>query len=255
LDPGALESALAAFLGEIEQVPPLYSALKSGGRALHARVRAGERVAAPRARRIRIDRLAAAPLAWGAAPAIGDVSATRASDAATGDVPGAVAASAADGLIYEARLAVQCSSGTYVRALARDLAERIGTVAHVRELRRLSVGPFTVAEALAPAVLGCAAELRRARRPLETVLPHVPRIVVSADEAEDLRNGRQPPADWQARYVTAAGVGAAELLQVHDPADRLVAVCRREPTTAIWRTAAVFPLAIAQARAEGNEES
>lgn len=103
-DPTALERALAAFRGEIEQIPPDYAAVKVGGRTAYARTRAGETVTlAPR--RVRIERF----------------------DVAAWDPP-------------VLRCLVVCSSGTYIRSLARDLGRSLGSAAHLAGLVRLAVG-------------------------------------------------------------------------------------------------------------------
>ena len=102
----AIEDALQAFLGETEQVPPMYSALKHQGRRLYELAREGLSVER-KARRIVIHRLEL--LAW------------RRPD-----------------LEFE----VLCSKGTYVRTLAMDIAGRLGSCAHLTALRRLYVEPF-----------------------------------------------------------------------------------------------------------------
>lgn len=103
-----LVAALAARVGEHDQVPPMYSAIRQGGVRLYDRARAGEDV--PRApRRVRIDQLA---LVAFAPP--------------------------------RARVAIACSKGTYVRSLVADLGHDLGCGAHVAELRRTRAGPFTL---------------------------------------------------------------------------------------------------------------
>ena len=119
--------AASCFLGEIQQVPPMVSALKVGGRRLHELAREGRTVPRePRSVEIRSLEL-------------------------TGFSPGARPS---------ARFTVACSSGTYVRTLAADWGAALGGGAHLASLRRTAVGSFTVAEArsleemelLAPAV-------------------------------------------------------------------------------------------------------
>jgi tRNA pseudouridine55 synthase len=110
-------AGLAALTGEIRQVPSAVSAIKVDGRRSYARVRAGEQVELA-ARPVTVSRLALA--GWGRpAPELLDL-----------DVE------------------VDCSSGTYVRALARDLGRALGTGGHLTALRRTRVGPFTLADAL-----------------------------------------------------------------------------------------------------------
>jgi tRNA pseudouridine55 synthase len=107
----AVGSALAALVGEIDQVPSSVSAIKVDGRRAYARVRAGERVDLP-ARRVVVHEIAVTSLAL-----------------PTLDVD------------------VHCSSGTYVRSLARDLGAALGVGGHLTALRRTAVGPFSLAMA------------------------------------------------------------------------------------------------------------
>jgi tRNA pseudouridine55 synthase len=117
LDQGTLENALATLRGVIDQIPPQFAALKVGGRPAYARARAGEAVEL-RARRVQVHRLAVI-------------------SSATPDV----------------RLLVVCSSGTYVRAIARDLGRALGSAAHLAALRRLAVGALEVRDAITPDAL------------------------------------------------------------------------------------------------------
>jgi tRNA pseudouridine55 synthase len=106
----ALRAGLAAMVGEIDQVPSAVSAVKVSGQRAYARVRAGEEVRlAPR--RVRIEAL--------------DVSRVALPDVC---------------------ISVRCSSGTYVRAIARDLGAALGVGGHLTALRRTAVGPFTLAD-------------------------------------------------------------------------------------------------------------
>lgn len=110
--PDQVAAAAARFVGDIEQIPPMVSAVKVGGRRLHELARAGIEVErAPRP--VTIHRLAVAPTA--------------------------------DPRVYA--LEVECSSGTYVRTLAADLGTALGGGAHLRALRRTAIGPHTEAVA------------------------------------------------------------------------------------------------------------
>ncbi len=109
-----LERAAAAFVGDIEQVPPMVSALKVGGRRLYEMARAGEEIERA-ARPVHIGELAVEEFEPGAYP--------------------------------EATIRVACSTGTYIRTLAADLGSALGGCAHLGSLRRLRVGSFTLAEA------------------------------------------------------------------------------------------------------------
>jgi tRNA pseudouridine55 synthase len=112
LDPAAVAAAAARFVGEIEQIPPMVSAVKVDGRRLHELAREGQEVER-KPRPVRVDRF--------------DVEPTE------------------DPLVYRAH--IECSSGTYIRSLAADLGRALGGGAHLRNLRRTRVGPFPVADA------------------------------------------------------------------------------------------------------------
>ena len=113
LDATRIEAALVGFRGEIEQVPPMFSALKHQGRPLYRYARAGQTIArAPR--RVKVHDLSL--LEW--------------------EPPD------------RARLRIRCSKGTYIRSLAADLGGQLGVGAHLTELRRTASGPFALAQAL-----------------------------------------------------------------------------------------------------------
>jgi tRNA pseudouridine55 synthase len=120
LDAGALETAMDALRGPILQVPTAVSAIKVDGVRSYARVRAGEDVAlVPR-----------------------PVTVHRFDVVARGD-------KVVEGVsVVDLDVVVDCSSGTYVRALARDLGASLGSAGHLTALRRTRVGPFTLAEAV-----------------------------------------------------------------------------------------------------------
>ena len=103
-----IRAALEGFVGEIEQVPSTVSAIKVQGRPAYDRVRAGEQVELA-ARTVRVEEILVR------------------------DVRGA-----------DVDISVRCSSGTYIRAIARDLGERLGVGGHLVALRRTAVGPYTL---------------------------------------------------------------------------------------------------------------
>lgn len=109
-----VQAALAAFSGTISQVPPDFSAVRVQGKRAYARARAGETVEIP-PREVEITHLSMQPLG--------------------------------DGLW---NMNVACGSGTYIRSLARDIAVSVGSVAHLQELERTSVGAFTLDQACTP---------------------------------------------------------------------------------------------------------
>lgn len=120
VDGSVLGPALAALRGTIQQVPSAVSAIKVDGRRSYARVRAGEDVDLP-ARTVTVHRF---------------------------ETTGAPRVTSSGGaVLVDLDVLVACSSGTYVRALARDLGEALGTGGHLTALRRTEVGPFTLAHA------------------------------------------------------------------------------------------------------------
>lgn len=109
-----VRAAATRFVGDIQQVPPMVSALKVGGKRLHELARAGKEVERP-PRPVHIARLDIEEFEPGPYP--------------------------------RATVLVECSSGTYIRSLAFDLGRALGGPAHLAELRRLRVGPFTLDDA------------------------------------------------------------------------------------------------------------
>ena len=159
LDENTVCGALSAFHGDIEQVPPMVSAIRVDGERLHTRARRGEIVDRP-ARRVRIDNIML--------------------DRFT---PGDTA---------EVGFLVACSAGTYVRSIARDLGERLGVGGALASLRRVSNGPFVVEEAITvdalETALGSDEDALRSRliRPIDAL-----RRAVDVHQVED-------PADRRA---------------------------------------------------------
>jgi tRNA pseudouridine55 synthase len=154
----AIRAALPAFEGEIEQLPPAFSAIKIDGKRAYELARAGEEVVlAPR--KVLIHKLEY----------------LESPDADT------------------ARFRVTCGKGTYVRSLARDLAGALGTVGHVTELRRTRVGKFTLESAISLARLegfGHSPARFGALAPVETALDDIPVLAVTEEEASALKQGR-----------------------------------------------------------------
>lgn len=171
LPPAALGEAMAAFLGEIEQIPPMLSALKHRGRRLYELAREGESVErAPR--QVRIDAL--------------HVRAVFPRDT--------------ERLVVGTRVLfdVACSRGTYVRTLCHDIGERLGIGAHMSFLVRTAVGPFRLEESrTVEEIAGCVEEgrIEEILLPMESALPHLPRLVVDAEKAQRLREGRALPKE------------------------------------------------------------
>ncbi len=142
-----------------------------------------------------------------------------------------------------ARFAVDCSSGTYIRTLGQDLAQRAGTVGLLTELRRTRSGPFEIARALTPAGIGEALESGGGYPDLpawidfDRLLDGHPGVEATAREAQDLRHGKQ--GGLPALLARAPSQESTPELLVVRQEGTLVAVARREP--AGWALERVFP--------------
>lgn len=154
-DEAAVHAALERFRGELEQIPPMYSAVKMGGVPLHRLAREGREVER-QPKRVRIHRLA---LLKYAPP--------------------------------DLEVHVDCSGGTYVRVLAADLGAALGCGAHLRSLRRTRSGPFDLSQAATPEQLAeeaRAGTLERRLIPALGVLG-LPALRLDAAEIRQLRRG------------------------------------------------------------------
>jgi len=164
LDPAAIEAAVERHRGEIQQVPPMFSALKRGGVPLYRLARAGQEV--PREpRRVMIEELRIDRYDW-----------------------------------PQLELTVRCSKGTYVRTLVEDIAVAAGTVGHVAALRRLTVDPFQGQamhsfEALEAAEAEGVAALDRLLLSPNLALVGWPTATVDSDAAGRLASGQAIPAE------------------------------------------------------------
>jgi len=154
----AIEAALPAFVGEILQVPPAFSAIKVDGERAYDLARAGETV-----------ELKARPVV------IHSARLTAAPDA------------------DHAEIEIDCGKGTYVRSLVRDLAQALGACGHVDMLRRTRVGRFTEAKAITLEILEDLSHKRallEALLPVETALDDIPALAVTTEDAFRLKQGR-----------------------------------------------------------------
>lgn len=172
-----IEDVLARFRGDIEQVPPMYSALKRDGKALYEYARAGIEVErAPRA--VRIDALELLEVG-------GDCG------------------------VDSFRIRVACSKGTYIRSLAMDIGAALGCGAHLSALRRTRVGRFEVATAVTLEQLEAAEGLARDAmlQPVDALVADFPRLQLDAGDAEHLLQGRvlQPGEKGSDGLVRAYG--------------------------------------------------
>ena len=188
---GDIESVLPRFMGDIEQVPPAYSALKVEGERAYELARAGKEVALA-ARKLTIHALRPVSVGQG-----------------------------------EATFSATVSKGTYIRSLARDIARALGAVGHVTMLRRTRAGPFTLEQAISLDFLQDAAKARQLTRtvlPLEAGLDDIPALPVTPEQAKLLRHG-QPlfgiPAMPGLQLATSGGTPVA-LVEVSDDGCKVV---------------------------------
>jgi tRNA pseudouridine55 synthase len=195
-----IEAALAAFHGPIQQVPPMYSALKRGGRPLHELARQGKTVElAPRP----VEIYAIELLDWTPPEAI---------------------------------LEVACSSGTYVRSLARDIGRHLSSYAHLGALVRLRSGSFTLSEAVSLDRLEEAfrhGEEARYLLPLDEALLDWTAMILGADDARRVVHGQAveggAPRDEEGPLRRAYSLGGDFL-----------AIMAYDPDPGRWRPKKVF---------------
>jgi len=157
-DAAAIRAVLGQFTGAISQVPPIYSAIKVDGERAYDLARAGEEVEL-KARTVTIHRL--------------DLLSMPDAD--------------------HAEFEVLCGKGTYVRSLARDISQALGTVGHVTFLRRVACGRFTLENAISLdnfTSLGQLSALRAYLLPIETALDDIPALALTAAEARRLQCGQ-----------------------------------------------------------------
>lgn len=190
LSAARVSAALTQFLGEIEQRPPVYSAVQVGGRRAYVSARRGDRVSlAPR--RVRVDAIA---LTGWRSPL--------------------------------ASILVQCGSGTYIRAIARDLGEALGCPAHLARLVRLRVGPFRIRDALDLRTLEWVAQHRswdRVLWPPDFVAAELPAMIARDERAADYADGREWPAAPSERP-------SAPVCRIYTASGRYLGLARRTHT-------------------------
>ncbi|QPQ54777.1 tRNA pseudouridine(55) synthase TruB [Allosphingosinicella flava] len=183
-----MEAVLPRFTGAIEQIPPIYSALKVGGKRAYDLARAGEEVKLA-ARSVTIRSLALAPH-----PSIPSPEGEGRDEGKPLPFRGGVGVGAERSeVLNEITLTARVSKGTYIRALARDIAYALDTVGHVTMLRRTKAGPFTLEQAISLDKLREAAKARELEQhllPLTAGLDDIPALPVTPDQAGALRQGR-----------------------------------------------------------------
>ncbi len=157
LRPAELISCLASFQGEILQVPPMFSALKVGGRKLYDMARNGEQVERA-ARKVTISSISANIPPDKAELKFGDV----------------------------VEISVECSAGTYIRTLCEDIGKCLGIPSHMSSLRRTYASGFAIEQCLKleqAEKIASSGELRSIIIPIEKALPLMPRVMLEAFDA------------------------------------------------------------------------
>jgi tRNA pseudouridine55 synthase len=186
-------AALPAFVGEIEQIPPAFSAVKVDGERAYDLARAGVEV-----------ELAARPVTIHSAEVVAQADADH------------------------VEIALCCGKGAYVRALVRDLAERLGACAHVSALRRTAVGSLTEARAIGLETLEelCNSGARlEALLPVETALDDIPALALTQEDAFRLTQGRSVVLlPRQAEALRASLIEGSRTVSAFE-GGRIVALC------------------------------
>jgi tRNA pseudouridine55 synthase len=205
-----IETALQGLRGEIDQVPPMYSAKKQGGRKLYEMARRGEEVERKPVR-VCIQKFEAIK--------------------ATGEL----LKDNLDGT-FDFEVRVECSSGTYVRTLAEDFGKRLHVGAHLAQLRRTRVGDFQIqnAQTLEQVKLSIAEEaLGRIMLPTDAALSRFPAIDLTASDVRRVQNG-------MAVSVSDAKWTNGERVRMRDEQGSLIAVAEYDDTSASLRPGVVI---------------
>jgi tRNA pseudouridine55 synthase len=191
LDPNALRQQVAALTGEIDQVPSAVSAIKVAGVRSYAKVRSGQQVQLA-ARQVTVSRFEVLARSDQRVPT------------ESGDLP-----------VVDLEVEVTCSSGTYVRALARDLGTALGTGGHLTSLRRVRSGNFDVAHARTLEQLEDDLEVTGID---DLARQEFPAVDLDDASAAWVRNGRRLP-DLRLTGLTALFAPDGRFLALYRPAD------------------------------------
>jgi tRNA pseudouridine55 synthase len=164
--PGQVVEVLDCFMGPIQQVPPMYSALKKDGKALYEYARQGETVARE-ARSVVIHDLDLVDMQL------------------QGDAP-------------YLKLHVRCSKGTYIRTLGEDIAEALGCGGHLSALRRVATGPFVASQCVTLQALEAMDEIQRmaALQPVDVLLSGGTEVQLDNENVSKFLNGVRRSGPW-----------------------------------------------------------
>ena len=191
-DAGALTAeevaaGLQGFEGRILQAPPAYSAVKVDGKRAYAMARRGEEPR-PEPREVEVYRATLLDFVAGREPV--------------------------------ARVEIRCGSGTYLRAIARDLGAALGVGGYLGRLVRTAYGPLEIGDSVAVNALADADAVRARLLPAEVILPDMERVRLSVEQAAMVRQGRA------VRVLPEPGPGQ---VRAHDMDGRLVALGHTDP--------------------------
>ena len=191
--------ALTTFVGPIDQIPPMYSAVKRHGVPLHRLARQGIQVARE-SRRVVIHEL-----------------------------------SLEDWSPPELTIRLTCSSGTYVRAIARDLGQLLGCGAHVKALTRLACGAFTLEEAISIEELRQVIAERRldqVMHPSDAAVAHWPAVVLDEEDTWRVAHGQA---------VTGSPDAKGEWVRIYSSTGKFLAIAHWNREGGCWQPHKVFP--------------
>jgi tRNA pseudouridine55 synthase len=192
-----LREVLPMFKGEIQQIPPIFSALKQAGQPLYKRARAGQAVTVE-PRQVTIYEL----------------------DWITWTPPDLV-------------IDVACSSGTYIRSLARDIGEAVGTGAHLADLVRTANGDWRLEQAVSLDVLEAEADWRQYLYPSDQLVAHLPQVVLEETLAHAVKQGRS--------IKMASDQPEGELLRAYTPSNEFLAILKLvQANDHLWHPQKVF---------------
>ena len=201
-----LKQILPTFVGEIEQIPPIFSALKKAGQPLYKHARAGQSVEVE-PRRIVID--AMTWVAW--------------------NPP-------------DLTLDITCSPGAYIRALARDWGEAAGTGAHLSQLTRTASGQWSLSEAVPLDVLEAQSEAGAWKQylyPPDRAVAHLPRVVLDDETAARVKHGQQAPINDI--EITPATEVKPELVRAYTSTGKFLAILTpSQADDKLWQPKKVF---------------
>ena len=197
--------ALTAFVGEIEQTPPVFSAVKVKGEPAYRLARKGADVVL-KPRPARIDRI----------------------ELLRFDAP-------------DVEIEVECGKGTYIRSLAHDVGQALGCGAHLAGLQRTRVGPFAVDSAVSLEELQRAFESgdwRDLVLPMDCGLTHLPAITLHIEDEKDIRHGQAVSIDED--RLVGIGVEDGRVYRAYAEDGGLVALVTYDGVVGVWRARKVF---------------